>query len=349
MAMKYFTDANSAAGYVSLQKENLTGITKIYHLESPDDKLVHNLLEQISLTLTSRGLTPEYICSAFNPEYLSGLVIRELAIAFTSGEIVTADAHLTCLKSVYDMSKIKKNAGEIERLSTEMKRFYKKMSTHFKRALHIHDEWEKIYVDRMDLKKANKFNEDLLVQLFNTKIPTSGLESQLVYRFFGTSTPEGLRDFIPELTSGLKRYFIKGRPGSGKSTLMKEVVKKAVELGYDVDIYRCALDPKSLDMVVVPELSFCLFDATAPHEYDAVFTNDEIIDTYSAFIKDGTDERCADILEDIEARYKNQIGLALEAMKEGHVRRAMLSDIYSDALLPDKFDNMLNKLVSKCE
>ena len=344
--MKYFTDANSAEGYVSLQKENLIGIEKVYHLKSPNDNLVHELLEQISLTLVPRCLTPEYIYSAFNPDFLSGLIIRERAIAFMSGEVVADDAQVTCLISVYNRLTIMKNMSKIERKVADMSWFYQIMYEHFNEALRIHEEWEKIYIDQIDFEKANQFMNDLVSQLFNTRIPASGTKSQLVYRFFGTSTPEGLRDFIPELTSGLKRYFIKGRPGSGKSTLMKEVVKKATHLGYDVDVYHCALDPKSLDMVVVPELSFCMFDATAPHEYDAVFTNDEIIDTYSAFINEGTDERYADVLEEIEVKYKDQIRLAIEAMKEGHRCRAMLNDIYSEALIPEKFDEVLAELVA---
>lgn len=347
MSVKYFIDANSAAGYVNLQKENLTGISKIYHLKSPSDKLVHNLLEKLSLTLAQRCLTPEFVYSTFNPDFLSGLVIRELGIAFLSGEVVTATAQVTCLMPVYDRLKIEGKNDKIRRKVTEMNQFYKKMYMHFNGALHIHDEWEKIYIDRMDYEKADRFRKDLVVQLFDTKIPVSGLKSQLVHRFFGTSTPDGLQDFIPELTAGLKRYFIKGRPGTGKSTLMKDVVKKAELLGYDADVYHCALDPKSVDMVIVPELSFCLFDATAPHEYDAVFTNDEIIDTYSEFIKKGTDERCAAILKEIETKYKRQIKMALEAMRSGHERRAIINEIYSDALIPERFADMLDKLVSK--
>jgi len=347
MSVKYFIDANSATGYVNLQNENLSQISKIYHLKSPSDELVHKLLEKISLTLVSRRLTPEFVYSTFNPDFLSGLIVRELDIAFISGEVVMDDAFVTCLKSVYERLKIEGNYDKIQHVVEEMNQHYKKMYMHFNGAFHIHDEWEKVYIDRMDYEKANRFRIDFVTKLFDTKIKASSLKSQLVHRFFGTSTPDGLRDFIPELTVGLKRYFIKGRPGTGKSTLMKDVVKKAEQLGYDADVYLCALDPKSVDMVVVPELSFCLFDATAPHEYDAVFTNDEVIDTYSEFIKEGTDERCAAILEAIEAKYKRQIKLALESMKSGHECRAMLNEIYGDALIPERFNEVVGELVSK--
>ena len=346
MKLKYFTDANSAAGYVNLQKENLAGITKVYHLKSPDDKLVHNLLEQLSLLLIPECLKPEYVYGAFSPDFLAGLVLRELSIAFTSGKEVTADALVTCLMSVYNESEIEKNKSKVELLSTEMNQFYKKMYMHFNAALHIHDEWEKIYVDRMDFEKADKFREELISRLFDTKIPANRVQSQLVHRFFGASTPFGLRDFIPELTTGLKRYLIKGRPGSGKSTLMKDIMSKATLLGYDADIYHCSLDPKSLDMVVIPELNFCIFDATPPHEYEPVYANDEVIDTYTEFIREGTDVRCAFILEGIEAKYNNQIKSALAAMKEGHRVRAEISAIYSAAINDEKFTAKLNELAS---
>ena len=347
MALIYFTDANSAVGYVNLQKENLTEITKIYHLKSPDERLVHNILEQLSLVLNARHLVLEYIYSTFNPDFLAGLIIRELDMAFTSGKEVSDDAEIVDLISVYDGLVIEENAGEIELIRTKMNQFYKRMYMHLNVALHIHDEWESIYIDRMDFEKANQFKRDFITRLFDTEIPANGRGTQLTHRFFGAMTPDGIHDFIPELTAGLTRYLIKGRPGSGKSTLMRGVLKKAVELGYDVDIYYCSLDPKSLDMVVVPELHFCVFDATAPHEYEAVFAHDEVVDTYTAFIREGTDERCEGILEEIKMKYKNQIKLALVAMQGGHLARAQLSDIYADAVVLERLDSVLEGLVGK--
>lgn len=346
MTLKYFTDANSAAGYVSLQKENLTGITNIYHLRGPDDQLIHDLLEQLSLLLLPRRLTPEYIYSTFNPDLLAGLVIRASSIAFTSGKIVPDSAQIVDLTAVYDTSILREKESEIHQFVTNMNQCYKKMWMHFTAALHIHDEWEKIYIDRMDFEKADQFKEELMDRLFDTDIPANGLGCRLVHRFFGASTPDGLRDFIPELTAGLQRYLIKGRPGSGKSTLMKQVVEKAMALGYDADVYHCSLDPKSLDMVVVPELNFCIFDATAPHEYEPTLANDEIIDTYQACIKEGTDERWALVLEGIEAKYNNQIKSALAAMKEGHVIRAEMSTIYGHAVIDETFNTVLNELIA---
>ncbi|WP_054860951.1 hypothetical protein [Gracilibacillus sp. JCM 18860] len=81
-----------------------------------------------------------------------------------------------------------------------------------------------------------------------------------------------------------KRYFIKGRAGSGKSTLLKKVVSASKERGFDIEVYHCGFDPESVDMVVIRELSVCLFDSTDPHEYFPKRKGDEIVDLYKLTI-----------------------------------------------------------------
>ena len=345
MRLKYFTESNSAAGYVDIQDENLTGISQVFHLKSPDDKLVDRLLNDLLKQLPKQAI-PELIYSAFNAEYLAGIVLREKGIAFTSGARVPQGAQVLELMDLYHGSTRKKNQPQIDDLQLKMREQYKKMYMHLNGALLIHDEWERIYIDRMDFDKANTFRTDFLRRLFNDDIPPSKGNSHIVSRFFGTSTPTGLVDFIPELTAGLRRFLIKGRAGSGKSTLMRAVLAKAVELGYDADVYYCSLDPKSLDMVVIPELNFCIFDATAPHEYEPSFAADEVVDTYQEFITSGTDERWATVIKAIEAKYNNQIRQARVAMKVGHEYRTKISDLYCEALMLGQYGDVLAKLVS---
>jgi len=347
MEKKYFIDANSAAGYVSLHEKSLVGIANVYHLKSWTDQLIHETLRHIETVLKEKKLALEYIYNTFNPKLLSGLVIRELSTAFISGEEVIERAKVTHLNSIFCKATIQENKKKLEHLEQVKQVLYKKSYMHLNAALHIHHEWEKIYIDRMDVKLADEFKENLLHDLFDgvketTKAPV------ILRRFFGASTPDGLTDFIPELTDGLTRYFIKGRPGTGKSTLMKNVLKKAHALGYDVDVYHCSLDPNSLDMIVIPELELCLFDATAPHEYEPTLKRDKLLDTYVAFIKKDTDERCASVLESIESKYKNQMTCARAALKEASSLRYDIEAIYQSAEIPSKKEAIFTQLVDVC-
>lgn len=66
-------------------------------------------------------------------------------------------------------------------------------------------------------------------------------------------------------------YIIKGGPGTGKSTLMKNIVKAASQKGIETELIYCSSDPDSLDGVIFPSLKIAIADGTAPHTLDPVF------------------------------------------------------------------------------
>ena len=74
-------------------------------------------------------------------------------------------------------------------------------------------------------------------------------------------------------------YILKGGPGTGKSTLMKEIAKSAKKAKIKYELVHCSSDPKSLDGVIFPELKKCIADGTAPHIIEPKYPgiSDEII------------------------------------------------------------------------
>jgi len=89
--------------------------------------------------------------------------------------------------------------------------------------------------------------------------------------FAGVNTPDGFYscfDSIADDRKVIRKVYIKGGAGTGKSSLMKKAIKKADEEGYKTDIFHCSSDPKSVDGVYIPALKTALLDATAPHCYD---------------------------------------------------------------------------------
>ena len=75
--------------------------------------------------------------------------------------------------------------------------------------------------------------------------------------FAGSNTPYGfysLFHYIPG--QGDRRLIIiKGGPGTGKSTLMKGIGRRALEQGFDIEQFYCSSDPNSLDGLAVPSLA----------------------------------------------------------------------------------------------
>ncbi|NLG79055.1 MAG: hypothetical protein GX492_04425 [Firmicutes bacterium] len=88
--------------------------------------------------------------------------------------------------------------------------------------------------------------------------------------FPGANTPEGFFSFYEYIIrpDANKIIIVKGGPGVGKSTLMRKIGQRFVDMGYDVEFLCCSSDNDSLDGVAVHDLGLALIDGTAPHVVD---------------------------------------------------------------------------------
>src|SRR5690606_35613529 len=178
---------------------------------------------------------------------------------------------------------------------------------------------------------ADRLAEEMVELLYRQADASVNGRSREDHRFLGAATPQGAVDFVPELTAGLKRYLIKGRPGTGKSTMLKRIAQAGLERGFDVEVYHCGFDPGSLDMVIVRELGFAIFDSTAPHEYFPDRDTDEIVDTYARIVKPGTDEAHADSIQDFHARYSAKMKQSIQRLAEAKAHYDRLVQHYARA------------------
>lgn len=84
--------------------------------------------------------------------------------------------------------------------------------------------------------------------------------------FAGGNTARGFFSLYESNLEGLARIFIlKGGPGTGKSTLMKEIGNEWVEKGFNIELLHCSSDNDSIDGVIIPALKVGIVDGTAPH------------------------------------------------------------------------------------
>ncbi len=99
--------------------------------------------------------------------------------------------------------------------------------------------------------------------------------------FPGGITPQGFHSFYNYILepSPQKRFILKGAPGTGKSTLMQKLGRKAQEKGWECEYHYCSSDPDSLDGVAFPDWQMAVLDGTSPHNQEAEFPGavDEII------------------------------------------------------------------------
>jgi hypothetical protein len=89
--------------------------------------------------------------------------------------------------------------------------------------------------------------------------------------FLGGNTPEGFFSYYDNALNNKKdrRLFIlKGGPGVGKSSFVKEIAEVFSGKGYSIEYLHCSGDGDSLDGITIPKLKVAIIDGTAPHMVD---------------------------------------------------------------------------------
>lgn len=92
--------------------------------------------------------------------------------------------------------------------------------------------------------------------------------AQVTNFFVGANSGEGFQNLFPEIVDIEDTYdfmVLKGGPGVGKNTFMREIGRTMEEAGTAVEYLWCSGDPDSLDGVVIPELRCAVADGTSPH------------------------------------------------------------------------------------
>lgn len=348
----YFVRGNTALGLHSLVESAFSGLHSIYVLQGYVGG-TSVILKQLAQFLDEQGEVLHYIHDPLNSELLEGIIIPSLNIGLIDGNAWPEDTRLTEISDIQyvpieeslDVGKLTQTSQILTRLQKQLKETYDTAYASFLKTLRIHDEWEKFYIDSLDREVMNnlavEWSDTHLVQAELSKGDRSDLLNELqdsnpigdtVHRFLGAATYLGAVDYIMNLTDGIsKRFYVKGRPGSGKSTLFKKIASIASSRGIFTEMYHCGFDPNSLDMLIFPELSIAIFDSTAPHEHFPSREGDEIIDVYTLAIAAGTDEQYASEIAPIKERYATSMQQSILYLAEAKEIYDRIAEVYLSA------------------
>ena len=153
--------------------------------------------------------------------------------------------------------------------------------------------------------------------------------------FLGGASPLGFTTSFWEEHRDCYGYYLKGGPGTGKSTLMKKIA--AAFSDENLSWWHCASDPHSLDAVVLVDRRIFIADATAPHEAGTPLpcVTGETVDLAEGLTPAPLRENRGEILrlwqENQAAHRQARKGLAGIAEME-----AIIADAGTQALRPEK-------------
>lgn len=350
----YYVSGNTSLGYYSIFDSLRESLNSVYILKGAPGAGVSQVVKDIAEHISNKGYSVELIHSTFDSGEYEGVIIPELKTGIIDGSYPRGiDAKFPSLSDeVIDLNqyinseKVKLKQKELRAWTGQMEKKLELAYTHFANAKKVHFDKEDIYVDHMNFTKADEVTEQIINSTFNEE----GLNKQGQQRhlFFGAATDKGVDNYIDNLTEGLsKRIIIKGRSGSGKSTMLRKIVAQATEKGYDSEVYHCGFDPNSLDMVILPELSFAILDGTAPHVIDPSRSSDQVVDMYEICFDHDVDSQYSEKLSHIAKRYAAEIKIAVQALKEAKTIRDKVKEVYASAIDYNQIENVKQDLIGK--
>lgn len=308
---KYMGTAYTGLGIKHKYDELISSAKETVFIKCPPTTAISTLLTNAGAHYVKRGYDIDKFMNPTQPDQTDAIFIKDLDIFFIQAShpiaLEPSDIggrhRVVSFYDMYDESKLReKNSILAEKLGESEKALEKSLSA-LADAKVIHDEWEAINIKRMMWPQHEALIEALKEQLFGSI--TLNKEPEVSHRLIGSLTSAGAFDFIPSITSRLKRrLLIKGLPGTGKSTLMKALGVEAERRGFDVLYGWCGLDPEGVDLVLFPELSICLLDSTMPHEYDPEREGDELVDLIKMCKED---DEVEEEIQVISKEYKEKI------------------------------------------
>ncbi|WP_096188959.1 hypothetical protein [Evansella halocellulosilytica] len=274
------------------------------------------------------------------------LVIGDKEPVYLSKRYPSMENKLFHLNDCLNETELRHHRSEIRKLSDEKSASLQLSYTYFKEGRKVHEEKEKIYLSAMNFQQADQVADELMAKLFRDSLQEESISGSLnCKRFFGAASAYGPVNFIDELTSDLnERVIIKGRSGSGKSTLMRKVIEKANAQSFSTISFPCALDPNSIDMVIIPQLSFCIVDGTAPHVINPDREGDRVVDMFERCMDQSVEVEYEQQLADLTTEYKEIMTKGTAALFDAYEKEKHINKYFEDELQKDKLANVVNQL-----
>lgn len=307
--IEYFVRGYTGFGEVNFIESNIQGIRNVYILRAANEKTATIFLKEFINIINDKTSSVEVVRNPDYAEALDGVIVRDKSLAILTTpfiKYVSSHSHLI------DLTKYTKLP--VTYVAKKRKKIIESTIGYFSESLEIHNEISNIYKKNIDLDITDQFTDNYINEHIET-LPNLDKESHVYKRMFGTNTSEGIVTCVDNLIKPIKnQIFLKGTPGSGKSYFMKQVMNAVINKGYDIEVYKCSFDSSSIDMLIIREMDYCIFDSSSPHEYDPSEKNDCKINFFEvAGIKERT-ETDKEAIRDLQFKYDKSFSAGIQEL-----------------------------------
>ncbi len=230
------------------------------------------IIKQIANEMVERGYDVELMHCSSDSDSLDGVVIPAIRVAIIDGTAPhTVDPkypgavdEIINLGEFWDEEGIRSNRNEIMELAEMKSKFFERAYRYLRAAAEVYSDCEAIYNEALDEGRLNSATWEIIVDIFGkTPIPIrAGRQRHL---FASAITPKGNISFLETVLTG-KIYKLSADVGAGTDRILEKVHNAAVERGFSVECFHCALNPRRIDHLVIPELNVSITASNKFHD-----------------------------------------------------------------------------------
>lgn len=353
----FFITAFTPDGFCSLAEKTLVDSKHLFVLLGGSRQIKTRVLERVGKALVEKGQSVEWLRSPLHSDLLEGLIVPTWQVAVVDGP-ACAVADINCkvtkidLDTCCDLHGLRARRDETESLKVEIKTQLEQAMDISQQVRRFHRQIEVHYGHGMDFGRANAKAAVLLDRIFEN-VEKRAEEPKIRYFFTAAWIPDVQTtvDLRPRSTRDCRtRYIIKGRPGTGKSTLAEKIAEAAQKRGYDTDLYICSFDMNSLDGVVIPALSTAVLDGTPTHALEPERAGDEIVDMLECVDLDQVDFQAIQALTEERSAMGANVQACLLAARQAIERlESLYAEITNDTAVEQASSELAAKIFSECQ
>jgi len=275
MERHYFMGANSCRGFEWVWDGILDGLDKVLVLSGGPGTGKSSLMKKLGRIGQDRGLWAEYWHCASDPDSLDGVYFPTLSVAVVDGTAPHVRPvnrpgvweFALDLSAGWDWSGLWQSRQQVMALYEENRAAYREAYRALASAWGYLDKRMRCISTCMEAGEGEAFVREMLKATVE-QLPKKEGQGRQFLAYATAVTPRGFVSSYQSITKGIGTVIaLGGEACREKDALLTAVDKKARARGYDTRVYRCGLQGRRPDAVVIPGGDVAFVDSGDLHRW----------------------------------------------------------------------------------
>lgn len=348
-----FAGGNTSLGFFSYYNNIITQeeANRIFIIKGGPGVGKSTFMKRIGEKMLEKGYEIEYLHCSSDNDSLDGIKVPELEVAFIDG----TSPHIVDPKSpgavdeilnfgdFWNEDGILPHRNEIIKINKEISYVFARAYKYINAAATIYEGNAAIYSEALDSGKINKLIAKLIFDLFDGGYGVTGNGKQRSL-FASALTPNGYCNYLDSILTADKVYDIEGGLGTGEALILEKIKAAAIERGYNVEVFYCALNPYKIDHLIIPDINTAFTTSNLYHSSEV--EKYEAMDMREYMKSDVLEHYREDIQQNIK-EFDNLMSIALLTIRRAKVLHDNLETFYVPNIRFGDIDQFFEKTMGR--